>query len=215
MQPPAPVSSFDKTCTPPRAPVVDHGRFNRLSYARSHELRKRRGCNRGDSEKVPETRLASTGEGENKRIPTGGSAIGTLVTAPGKKGPATYACGGVLEWPYSNSGHGLPCGRSPLGLYCGYRSRAAACPLAESLIKVYGGMPFGPAQFRERMLQSLRGLQKGPSVRRRRGNCTLAWRGARRKGSLMRGNSSIFSSPYGEAATPKLLGIPSGYSPGK
>ena len=81
LQSPPPVSS-EETCTTCQAPVVDHGRFDRLSYGQIHELRSFRGY----SKDVSTTRSASMRRGGNRRILSGVYAMDTPITVTGKGG---------------------------------------------------------------------------------------------------------------------------------
>ena len=91
-----PASSIDKSCTPSRAPLADHGRFDHLSNGQIRGLRKRRVRGRVESREVSVTRSASIEDEESRRILTGYGASDASVTVSGKRArpPA-----GVAELP--------------------------------------------------------------------------------------------------------------------
>ena len=62
---PPSVPSFDKHCTPSRAPVANLGQYAHLSYDQMRERRKQRGYIRKDSKAEMKTHLAVVGAEES------------------------------------------------------------------------------------------------------------------------------------------------------
>ena len=96
IQLPPHTSSFDKNCAHYRAPYVDQGRYEDMSYDQIHQLCKRRGRCRKDSKEVSESRLDAVGAEARRRAFRGDTSMDTSVAATGKRnrGPE-----GVAENP--------------------------------------------------------------------------------------------------------------------
>ena len=111
-------SSFDGKCAPSRPPPVSRGSYGHLSYYQLHEVCKRKGYSRKDSNAALKIRLAPMGEVDRNRKAAGGRAMETSGTLAGKRGRAPVdaaeisegasyesgeACshGAISTWPFS------------------------------------------------------------------------------------------------------------------
>ena len=85
VQLPPPVPSFDKNCTPSRAPVVNHGKYDYLSYDRAREQRKKGKDSGENSRGVLNTLLAAMIAEERKRTLTGDHEMDTSMSVLGRR----------------------------------------------------------------------------------------------------------------------------------
>ena len=99
VQPPPAAASCEKKRTAPRAPVIDHGKYDHLSYDQLREQCKKRSYKRKDSKVALKTRLASMDVEESKRTLTGDNAMNTSVSVTGKRGRTPLDVAEYLDGP--------------------------------------------------------------------------------------------------------------------